>query len=316
MEFGGRIITIGLSPAWDVRCQGRGLDWGKHPNIDKQVVRPAGKALNVSMALAWMGQRSVAAGLWGEEDQDRMLKSIRSSTKLVSVRMTMVKGCTRQNITVVDTQSRREMHLRQKSELATRASVRRLRRDLERIVRREDYCVLAGAMPAGELLEPVADLVEICRRKGGRIVVDTYGPILARLVDAGLSWLIAPNVAELGELLGSDVKDTPAGLAAAGRTLLEKVPVVLISHGRRGAILLTRRGAWAGCVRTHGRILHTVGCGDYLLAGFLASYVRCGNARIALATALRVATARAWGWTETHTWLAARRGIDVRLGHV
>ncbi len=54
----GRIITIGLSPAWDIRCRGAGLDWGRHVEIDEQVVRPAGKALNVSDALAWMGRQA------------------------------------------------------------------------------------------------------------------------------------------------------------------------------------------------------------------------------------------------------------------
>jgi 1-phosphofructokinase family hexose kinase len=312
----GRIITIGLSPAWDVSCRGRGLDWGRHPEIDEQVTRPAGKALNVSMALAWMGQRSVAAGLWGGEDRDRMQRSIRSITKLVRVRMTMVRGRTRQNITVVDTKNRREMHLRQESRLATPAAVRRLRAGLERIVRRGDYCVLAGAMPAGDSLEPVVDLVKSCRRRGGRIVVDAHGPVLTHLVDERLPWLIAPNVAELGELLGSDIKDTPAGVTAAGRTLLDKVPVVLISRGRRGVILLTRRGGWTGCVKTRCKVLHTVGCGDFLLAGFLASYAHRRNARTALATAVKVASARAWGWTEMHAWPAARQRIDVGLARI
>ena len=45
-------------------------------DIDEQVVRPAGKALNVSYALAWMGGESVAAGLWGREDYDEMRRAV------------------------------------------------------------------------------------------------------------------------------------------------------------------------------------------------------------------------------------------------
>ena len=62
------VITIGLSPAWDVTCFGRNLDWDLHQDIDEQSIRPAGKALNVSKALAWMGQQNIAAGLWGRDD--------------------------------------------------------------------------------------------------------------------------------------------------------------------------------------------------------------------------------------------------------
>jgi 1-phosphofructokinase family hexose kinase len=316
MASTGRIITIGLSPAWDVSCRGRGLDWGQHLNIDEQVTRPAGKALNVSMALAWMGHSSIAAGLWGREDYDGMERAIRSSTKLIRVKMSKVKGRTRKNVTVVDTRARREMHLRQKSALATPASVSRLRGDLGQMVREGDYCVFAGAMPGGDLLDPIMDLVRACRLRGARIVVDSYGPVLRSLVDAGLPWLVAPNAAELGELLGSHVKDTPAALAAAAGTLLEKVPIVLISRGRKGAVLVTKRGTWAGAVKTRGKVLQTVGCGDYLLASFLASHGGRGGVQAALETALKVATAHAWGWTEHRTWAVARRQIKVEEARI
>ena len=46
------IVTVGLSPAWDVTCVGRELDWDTHPKIDQQRFRPAGKALNISRTLA------------------------------------------------------------------------------------------------------------------------------------------------------------------------------------------------------------------------------------------------------------------------
>ena len=64
MKKNPSIITVGLSPAWDITCRGKNLNWGGHENIDEQTITPAGKALNVSKALAWMGRESIAAGLW------------------------------------------------------------------------------------------------------------------------------------------------------------------------------------------------------------------------------------------------------------
>ena len=316
MKSNSRIVTIGLSPAWDVSCRGRDLDWGRHLNIDEQVTRPAGKALNVSSALAWMGRGSIAAGLWGREDYEAMRSAVQSWDGLVRLAMTATEGRTRHNITVVDTQNRREMHLRLRSELATAASLTRLNGALRRTVCQDDVCVFSGAMPAGDLLEPVIALVQGCCDLNARVVVDTHGPVLKGLVDAGSAWLIAPNVEELGELLGARVQDSPAKLVAASRPLLEKVPVVLISRGRKGAVVVTKRGAWTGAVKTRGKVLQTVGCGDYLLAGFLAGHSRGGSVRNSLATALKVATARAWGWTETDTWPAARKQIEVDLDRV
>ena len=313
MKSKGRIITIGLAPAWDVSCRGRDLDWGRHLEIDEQVVRPAGKALNVSSALAWMGCESIASGLWGREDYEVMRTAVSSMSKLIRLDMTGVEGRTRQNITVVDTKGRREMHLRQQSGLATSASLSQLNANLNRTVCPDDTCVFAGAMPAGELLDPVVSLVQNCRRQGAQIVIDTYGQVLKRLVEAELPWLIAPNVEELAQLLGPQVKDSPAELVAASKPLREKVPTLLISRGSKGAILVTSKGVWTGRSTTQGKVLETIGCGDYLLAGFLAAFRKSNNPRTALATALKVATARAWGLTEAKTWLAAARTVEVEI---
>jgi 1-phosphofructokinase len=309
----GRIITIGLAPAWDVSCRGRDLDWGRHVEIDEQVIRPAGKALNVSYALAWMGWESVAAGLWGREDYDEMQRAVAQLGGKIDVRMTAAAGSTRRNITVVDTLHHREMHLRRKSHLASGHSLRQLNADLGGFVREGDTCVFAGVMPAGELLEPGVDLVRTCQRSGARILVDTYGPALRSIVRADLAWLISPNVEELRELLGSAAEDTPETLAAAGRSLLKGMDMVLISRGAKGALIVARDHAWTGQAVTPGKALSTVGCGDYLLAGFLAGFRETGDPSAALTKGLKVATARAWGWTENKSWARVEKEIAVAI---
>jgi len=313
VENDGRIITVGVSPAWDVCCRGRGLDWGRHAILDEQMVRPAGKAMNVSFALAWMGCPSVAAGLWGRDDHDEMVAAAGWQGGCIQTRMTVVEGRTRRNISVVDTLHHREMHLRDPKSLVSTGNLQILSNDLAGLVRPGDTCVFSGAMPAGEFLEPTVDLVRTCHRGGARITVDTYGPVLRSIVDAGLVWLVAPNVEELCELLGSEIEDTPAGLVEAGRTLLDRVDMALVSRGERGALLIAKTGVWAGHATTRGEALSTVGCGDHLLAGFLAGLGETGDPRAGLAKGLKAATARAWGWTETKTWLQVDKEIAVAV---
>jgi 1-phosphofructokinase len=316
METDRRIITIGLSPAWDISCRGRDLDWGRHAEIDDQVIRPAGKALNVSYALAWMGFGSVAAGLWGRDDFNEMQRAVERLGGLIDPQMTPAEGRTRQNITVVDTLNHREMHFRNKSDLASEHSLRRLNADLGKLVHEGDPCVFAGAMPAGELLEPAVDLVRTCHRSGAQIVVDTHGSALKSIIQAGLPWLIAPNVEELRELLGFAAGDTPKKLAEAGWGLLNGMDMVLISRGEKGALIVAKDGAWTGCCETEGQVLSTVGCGDYLLAGFLAGICETGDPPAALAKGLKVATARAWGWTESKSWTQTDEEIAVVVERV
>ena len=292
------IATIGLSPAWDITCRGRNIDWGLHQVIDEQTVLPAGKALNVSKALAWMDQRSIAAGLWGSDDHEQMLTAVRSLWPSIRVKFTAVAAPTRQNITIVDSANNKEMHLRNKSRLASARTLKKLQADMKAIVNKGSICVFAGTMPDGGLLADVIRLVEFCKSREARIVLDTSGRPLKEIVDTGSVWLIKPNVIELSELLGEQVKDGPVSLAKAGRKLLDKVEIVLISRGAKGSVVVTKDRAWQGQCTGREKVLSTVGCGDFLLAGFLKGMKDGTDIDEALKIAIKVATARAWGWTE------------------
>jgi len=310
------IITIGLSPAWDITCRGRNIDWGLHQQIDEQTILPAGKALNVSKALAWMGQRRIAAGLWGNDGHEQMKIDVRSLWPLIQIKMTAVRESTRRNITIVDSARNKEMHLRNRNRLASIKSLKKLQADLDKIVHKESICVFAGTMPDGKLLDDVVRIVDVCARRGARIVLDTSGGPLAEIVNAGSIWMIKPNVEELSELLGELVKDGPVSLAKAGRKLLDKVNIVLISRGAKGGIVVTKNGAWQGRCTARSKVFHTVGCGDFMLAGFLNSINNSSGPDIALKTAIKVATARAWGWTENMPWLDVRNRIKIHVERI
>jgi len=310
------IITVGLCPAWDVTCYGERLDWGQHKIVTSTSPRPAGKAMNISRALAWMGEKSVAAGLWGREDYQQMLKAMSQLRKFITVRMTAAESSTRQNITVVDIFKHREMHLRHKSELVSKKALRKLNADLEKIVSENSICIFAGLMPEREFLGDIIGIIKDCANCGARTVVDTSGDALKQIVDAGVAWMIKPNVEELCELVGRKVRDEPVSLAKAGRRLLDKVEIILISRGSKGAVAVTGKGAWQGQCVGRGKVLSTVGCGDYLLAGFLKGLKDESNVGAALQNAIRVATAKAWGWSGKRKWPQVLKKIKVEFGQL
>ena len=316
MHISGKIVTVGLCPCWDMVCRLEGIDWGEHKVISSCINSPAGKALNISRALAWMGRKNIAAGLWGGDDFEQMLESLRTLKGQVQVKMTAVPGSTRRNITVVDTSNSREMHLRNKSPLTSKKALKQLQADLEAIVHRGSVCVFAGTMPQERFLDDVVRIIKSCSSRGAKIVLDTSGPALSRIVDTGTAWLIKPNVEELCELLGEKIKDGPVSLARAGRKLLDKVEAVLISRGGKGSLIVTKEGAWQGRCVGRARVSSTVGCGDFLLAGFLKGLKDSSDTGAALKTAIKVATARAWGWTEGTTWSQALREIKVAVERV
>jgi fructose-1-phosphate kinase PfkB-like protein len=323
------IITIGLSPAWDVVCYGEGLEWGQHKLVTSASPIPAGKAMNISRALAWMGEQSIAAGLWGQDDYQQLLKPLRQwfdrltipsrvegFKGRIKVKMTPAIGRTRLNITIVDAAKRREMHLRNKSELASKRTLRQLKADLMKTVGKNSICVFAGLMPEDSLLKDVIGIIKDCSNRGAKIALDTFGDALREIVDNWHIWLIKPNVAELRQLLDKQVSNTPVSLAKAASGLLDKVEIVLISRGPKGAVVVTGQGAWQARVIDSGKDKIGGSCGDYLLAGFLKSLKNGAGDGFALATAIRVATAKAWGWTENKTWQKVQRKIKVEISGI
>ena len=310
----GKIITVGLCPCWDTTYHVDGIDWDSHKTVSSSNSHPAGKSLNVSRALAWLNQTSTAAGLWGRDDYEQMLKETQPLRKFLKVKMTPAPGQTRRNITIIDTVNKREMHLRSKSELAAGTTLRKLKTDLSHIVKRNNICVFAGSLPPKELQNEIAAIIESCHGNGAKIVIDSSGRQLSKIVNQGRIWLIKPNVAELSELVDREVKNTLTSIVTAAYELLDRVEIILISRGRAGAVVVTRNRTWHSRLSgTPKNTLSTVGCGDYLLAGFLKGLKDNSDIPAALETAIKTATAKAWSQTDTKSWPQTQRQIKIKV---
>jgi len=325
-----KIITIGLSPSWDRTIEIADINWNQHKIISSQKRVPAGKALNINKALSWLGEETTAAGLWGSEDFTKM-KQAPELKKFINIRFTKVPGSTRENITIIDTANKRQMHLRSKSTLANVDSLKLLKRDLQKIIIKHSFCIFAGAMP-----ETAIELIEFAKKKALSVVVDTSGPVLKRIVAKGGLLLIKPNIEELGELVGRKIKNEKNDIISAAKKLLTKVKFILVSRGDKGAILIFKNVVSPAITMAGSKkfiddiivisakyigkkydVYNTVGCGDYLLAGFIAHFCPCiDNAKRALEMGVKVATAKAFGLNEKLTWSKVEKKINIKILHL
>ncbi|AQQ72284.1 6-phosphofructokinase isozyme 2 [Limihaloglobus sulfuriphilus] len=313
----GNIITVGIRPAWDVVCSADGIEWGDHKVLDARTSVPAGKALNVSKALAWLGYPSIATGLWGQEDYDEMAEQLRPLSSFIDIRFAAVRGHTRQNITLRDTRKNREMHLRLPGTLANKGSIRRMSDQLLRMIDKDDVLVFGGSMPEGALLEEVVSLIWDCKQKHTNIILDTSGTALERLVSSGQISLISPNITELENLLNCRVKEDPQAVLRAGRRLLDKVSALIVSLGSEGAVFISRDECWhsfyAGADRD---VLKTVAGGDYLLAGFIAGMKENPSPEYALTKAVRLATGFVFGLCKDHEPWQLDEMLEIETNHL
>ncbi len=287
------IVTIGFNPAIDRILECPDFHIGGHQSA-RQIARlAAGKAANVSRALALLGADSIATGFVGTEAIEYFHTELMATGPgRILCRFIEVGGKTRENISVLDPKRRVETHLRDLGFAVVAKECELLEKKIAHEVHSGDLAIFAGSLCEG--LEPVyqSGLIEMCNKQGAKVAVDSSGDALREAIKCKL-WLIKPNVEELCQLLGTAVEDTPEALCKSAQPLLTNIEQILISRGSKGAVLVTRNGNWMGNVPTQRPPVRTVGCGDHLLAGFIAERIAGRDLEQALRMALAVATARA-----------------------
>lgn len=300
------IVAVALNPAVDRVLEVPRLTLGAHQVSNLLARYLGGKAVNLAKDLALLDVPCVLTGLVGRAEFDYYAQDLRRFG--VGMEMMPVAGQTRENITLVDPVARSETHLRDRGFTISRDELAAFRSKLASLAQPGTIFVYSGSLPRGIGPAELADLLGICRQAGADLAVDTSGAALAATLDAS-PWLIKPNREELEELLGRRVPTTE-DLLAAGRDLASRIGLVLVSCGAGGAYLFAGKSAWHACCEIPAnRIASTVGCGDALLAGFLAGL----HKGLEYPGALGLAVATAAGTALSLTTLFERQQVEALL---
>jgi 1-phosphofructokinase family hexose kinase len=296
-----KIISVTLNPTIDRIIEVPGFQVGGHLRGRFRMRQPAGKAINVSRALAGLGTENIAAGWIGNDALDLFTRDLEKVN--VTSRFTVLDAVTRENVTIVDPDQHVETHIRDTGPQVNEHDIDRLEADLKQLAEenaadnRTVLFVFTGSLAPGLSIERYLQLKDTCSQAGGRAVIDTHGPALQAVVSHS-PWLIKPNLPELAELMNTGIEDDKA-VIAAGRQLNEKIPVVLVTLGERGAYCFNGQQQFFGKVNVRKEhLINTVGCGDTFLAGFLSALCQEG-AETGEALKQGLATASASAMTET-----------------
>ena len=121
-------------------------------------------------------------------------------------------------------------------------------------------------------------------------MLDTSGEALKSAISEG-PFLIKPNLAELSFLLGKKLNTEKDVID--GAKMLQKFGAknILVSMGALGAILVLADGSVLREEAVKCEVVNTVGAGDSLLAGFLASIDNGASVREALKTSVKIGSA-------------------------
>jgi 6-phosphofructokinase 2 len=138
--------------------------------------------------------------------------------------------------------------------------------------------ILSGSQPPGVPLDFEEALSEAIAKAGARLIVDTSGPALRRIVEDHKSppFLLRSDDEEAEGLAGRKLA-TPADTAAFSRELIQQgvAENIIFARGAEGSVLTTPNGSWLATA-AKVEVVSKVGAGDSYVGGFTLSLAR-GN---------------------------------------
>lgn len=144
-----------------------------------------------------------------------------------------------------------------------------------------DYLILAGSIP-NTLPDDIYE--QILERVGDRninCVVDATGDLLKNVLKYK-PFLIKPNHHELGDLFSVQIKSDDDIVKYSKKLQEMGAKNVLVSMAKDGAMLTDENGNVHKIGNAKGKLINSVGCGDSMVAGFTAGYIKTADYSYAL----------------------------------
>jgi len=144
-----------------------------------------------------------------------------------------------------------------------------------------DYIVASGSLPPGIPKDFYALLAQRAKNIHSRLILDTSGEELRLAIEPG-AYLLKPNMHELRELVGKEIKDESQQKAVAMKIVESgQSEAMAVSLGAAGALLVTKEG-YEHLRAPTVPIKSKVGAGDSMVAGIVLSLAEGKSLRDAI----------------------------------
>lgn len=259
------IYTCTITPSIDYTVYLPEFQAGKLNRSNEVDYYPGGKGINVSRVLRNLGENSTALGFAGGFTGDFITQFLNQES--IHTDFIETTEVTRINVKI---KANVESELNGPGPTINPEQQKQLLAKIH-FLHNGDWFILAGSLPASINHTFYQKIAEKCNQNGVHFVVDTSGPALKGLVQMK-PFLIKPNQQELGELFDTKITNRQEAFRFAKQLVDKGVQHVIVSMGGDGAILVTNEDALIARA-PEGTVVNTVGAGDSLVSGFIASYI-------------------------------------------
>jgi 6-phosphofructokinase 2 len=184
-----------------------------------------------------------------------------------------VENLTRQNLTVLEESTDQQFRFGMPGPVLRDVEWQRCLDEMSNIDPKPHYTVASGSLPPGVPEDFYARVARLARDLGSRTIVDTSEEALCLAAREGV-YLLKPNMRELRQLAGCEIKDE-SEQGAVVEEIVEsgQAEVVVVSLGSAGALLVSAEGAERLRAPTVP-IKSKIGAGDSMVAGIVLGLAR------------------------------------------
>lgn len=260
-----QIVTLTLNPAVDKSTSVNQVLAERKLRCSEPTYDPGGGGLNVARAIKTLGGEATAywtcGGPMGEVVRQRL------DAEGIPQRPIPIEQMTRENLVVFEEWSTNQFRFGMPGARLSGEEARRCMREIRDIDPPPAYLVLSGSLPPGVEHDFYGRIARDSSERS-RVILDTSGTPLRAGIE-GRVFLIKPNIAELGELAGTEIAED-AEIEDVSRSLISagKAEVVVTSLGSAGVMLVTADASEHIRAPTV-KIRSKVGAGDSTVAGIV-----------------------------------------------
>ncbi len=270
------IYTVTCNPSLDYILHVPSLSPDTVHRTIQESITYGGKGINVSVILSRLGLSTRALGFCGGFSGEK-LKSLLQAEHVPCDFIPLSCGETRINVKI---RSNAEWDINATGPSVTAEEVEQLLGKLDALTT-GDALVLAGSVPTSLPSDFYETILARVHERGVLMVVDAEKDLLRRVLPFR-PFLIKPNHHELGELFGTTVTELDEIIPLARQLQADGARNVLVSRAERGAVLLDESGQVYTAENAPGTLRNSVGCGDSMVAGFLAGFLQTHDYKAAL----------------------------------
>ncbi|MFH1674372.1 MAG: 1-phosphofructokinase [Pseudomonadota bacterium] len=291
------IYTVTLNPALDRAITVERLLEEDTTRVFSESPYAAGKGIDVSRVIRELGGQSVALGFVGGYDGLQLEGLLINAGVMTD--FTRIASETRTNVILKERATGKQYVISATGPEITASEIGQFYQHVIQI-KNMDYLVMSGSLPRGVTPNLYGQLILAGRNKGAFILLDADGKALKEAIDCQPT-CIKPNRFELARLVERTLEKESEVIAACQEIHQRGVPYVLVSLGKEGMILSTKKERIKG-VAPPVQVDSPVGAGDSAVAGFVLAHSQGKDLAdcVRLACAAGTATAQTPGTELCH----------------